>query len=180
MNTQENKVLSVQDKIKLANEFRGKEFTEQEVNDFLKANKMPVIVEADKQTLDFIYSEDMHNRQEFVLPLILKELANIKISREFSTDEERENIHVSNTKITENIAQIIEDNGVLYVENSIDKGILAGISGLLKQILDIAIEKSTQASSGSLIKITEDVLGKNINAVSIKELIDKRKEISKK
>lgn len=153
----------------LAEHFKGTNFNDKLVADFCTRNKIAVTDAGSVE--DFIYQMEYDARMETVYPLVMAELATIKYDSEYISDEKRKEISDFNDQISVNIAQILEDNGILYREF----GFMEGLANDIAMLMATAQRRISNMSAQVMAEMAQEKLG---DPLTIKALADERAQIA--
>lgn len=166
-----NKELNNNDRKNLVSQFRGMKMkiTDKMVVDFCTRLKIPLTDAGGVE--DFIYQQEYDERMDTVLPLVLQALAKLKYAGEYISDTKRKQIANDNDDISREIAQILEDNGVLYRELSL----LQSLAGDVAQLFANAERRASNMCATVLAEMAQEKLG---NPLTIKVLAKERAMIA--
>ena len=164
-----NKELQNNDRKTLVAQFRGVKMTDKMVADFCTRYKIPLTSAGNIE--DFIYQQEYDERMEIVLPLILQALAKLQYAGEYISDLKRKDISDDNDDISREIAQILEDNGILYREMSL----LKSLAGDVAQLFSTAERRVGNMCATVLAEMAQEKLG---TPLTIKVLADERAMIA--
>lgn len=163
------KQLENNDRKALVVQFKGVNATDKMVCDFCKRHKMPMTDAGSVE--DFIYQQEYDDRMNVVLPLVLKALAKLQYAGEYISETTRKQISEDNDDISREIAQILEDNGILYREMSL----LQSLAGDVAKLFSTAERRVSNMCATVLAEMAQEKLG---DPLSIKVLADERAMIA--
>lgn len=165
----EIKQLENNDRKALAIQFKGVKANDKMVADFCTRHKIPLTDAGSVE--DFIYQQEYDDRLNVVLPLVLKALAKLQYAGEYISKLKRKEIGDANDEISREIAQILEDNGILYREVSL----LQSLAGDVAQLFATAERRVSNMCATVLAEMAVEKLG---DPLSIKLLAGERAMIA--
>ena len=153
----------------LMEQFQGKEFTDEEVAEFCKKHKIEPVSAG--KLKDMMYAEEFDTRLEEIYPKVIGVLAKINRVHEYEDPETAEKLVKENEDLAIEIAQVIEDSGMLYIETSF----LQTLGKDLSMILQSAENRINNMGAMVFHEVSKKYIA---DPLTVKALATKHREIA--